>query len=89
MVHWWECFTLNQRFRIRALGMKKILLGVSPPNERARSKFSQSSNMGSGHQVENKKKCDSHVSDFMLIKCMSTQFNKLLDVQFVCFKLFE
>uniref|UniRef100_A0A0V0HVA8 Putative ovule protein n=1 Tax=Solanum chacoense TaxID=4108 RepID=A0A0V0HVA8_SOLCH len=57
-LHWWECFTLNQRSRVRALGMEKILLGAPPPNGpcRARSGFSRSSNVGSEHRVGNQKK---------------------------------
>lgn len=30
VVQWCECSILNQRFRVRALGMKEILLGASP-----------------------------------------------------------
>ncbi|KAG5616595.1 hypothetical protein H5410_016419 [Solanum commersonii] len=32
VVHWWECFTINQRSRVRALGMEKIMLGAPPLN---------------------------------------------------------
>ncbi|KAG5587102.1 hypothetical protein H5410_047536 [Solanum commersonii] len=57
VIHWWECFTLNQRFWVRALGMEKVLLGAPLPNRPciARFEFSQSSNVDSGHRMGNQK----------------------------------
>lgn len=61
VAYWWECFTLNQRFQVRALGMEKNLVGsvTPPPNGpcSARFEFNRSSNVKSKHRDEKKKTC--------------------------------